>query len=312
MKNSVMINLNDFKKNKYSQNGEDGVLEKIFQELDIDKGVFCEFGAWDGIHLSNTQALYERGWSGIYIEGNEKRFKDLTKNITNTNSKLICEYVQVNGDRSLDNLLNLSGIFSSDKAFDLLSIDIDSDDLLIFKSLKNYRPTVLVIEFNPTIPLDVEYINPKGENKGNSARSIVNYVTSQKYILISVTETNLIFIAAEKKPITIRGFDLNDVEIFPIIRYFWGYDGTLMFCQNGQVQTQEILTVPWTSAFFHQPIPQSMRNFNHGSLQKVLQILFSTLNVSLFSMPSFIKKIFTVLKKHYISWRTSWDSKNES
>lgn len=124
----MLLNLNDFKKNKYSQNGEDGVLEKIFQELDIDKGVFCEFGAWDGIHLSNTYALYERGWSGIYIEGNEKRFKDLTKNITNTNSKLFCEYVQVNGDRSLDNLLNLSGIFSSDKAFDLLSIDIDSDD----------------------------------------------------------------------------------------------------------------------------------------------------------------------------------------
>jgi len=307
MKNSIMINLNDFKKNKYSQNGEDGVLEKIFIELDIVEGLFCEFGAWDGIHLSNTYALYERGWSGIYIEGNEERFKDLTKNITNTNSILICDYVQVTGDKSLDNLLNLSGIFSSGRQLDLMSIDIDSDDLSVLKSLKNYRPTVLVVEYNPTIPLDVDYINPQSENKGNSARSIVNYATSQKYILISVTDTNLIFITAEKKPITIRGFDLNDVEIFPIIRYFWGYDGTLMFCQHEQVQTQEILSVPWTSAFFHQPIPQSMRKFNHGSLLKVLHISFSTLNVSLFSMPSFIKKIFTVLKKHYISWRASWD-----
>ena len=296
-----MINLNDFKKNKYSQYGEDGILEKIFKELDVSEGVFCEFGAWDGIHLSNTYALYEKGWSGVYIEGNKKRFKDLTKNITDSSSKLVCHYVEVNGDRSLDNLLNLSGMFSYDTALDLLSIDIDSDDLSVFKSLKNFRPTVLVIEYNPTIPLDVEYTNPKGENKGNSARSIVNFATSQKYILISVTDTNLIFIAAEKKPINIKSFDLNDVEVFPIIRYFWGYDGTMMFCQNGLVQTQEILSVPWTSAFFHQPIPKSLRKYNHGSLLKAMHISFSTLNIFFFSMPSFIKKIFTVLKKYYIS-----------
>lgn len=296
-----MINLNDFKKNTYSQYGEDGILEKIFKELGIEKGLFCEFGAWDGIHLSNTYALYEQGWSGVYIEGDKKKFKELTKNITDPSSKLICHYVQVSGDRSLDNLLNLSGIFSSHRALDLLSIDIDSDDLSIFKSLKNFRPTVLVIEYNPTIPLDVEYINPQGENKGNSARSIVNFASSQKYILISVTDTNLIFIVAEKKPINIRSFDLNDVEIFPIIRYFWGYDGTIMFCLNGLVQTQEILSVPWTSAFFHQPIPKSLRKFNHGCLIKVLHISFSILNVLLFSMRPFIKKAFALLKKRYIS-----------
>ena len=36
---------NDFKKNVYSQNGEDGILEEILKKLDLRKnGWCCEFG----------------------------------------------------------------------------------------------------------------------------------------------------------------------------------------------------------------------------------------------------------------------------
>ena len=46
---------NDFKKNIYSQNGEDGILEEVLKKLDLKKnGWCCEFGAWDGKHGSNT------------------------------------------------------------------------------------------------------------------------------------------------------------------------------------------------------------------------------------------------------------------
>ena len=43
-----------FKKNIYSQNGEDGIIEVILNRLDdkLDK-TCCECGAWDGINLSN-------------------------------------------------------------------------------------------------------------------------------------------------------------------------------------------------------------------------------------------------------------------
>ena len=45
----------NFKKNIYSQNGEDGILEEILKKLNIKKnGWCCEFGAWDGKHGSNT------------------------------------------------------------------------------------------------------------------------------------------------------------------------------------------------------------------------------------------------------------------
>ena len=49
---------NKHKKNFYSENGEDGVLLYILKKTKIIKNTkplwCCEFGAWDGIHGSNT------------------------------------------------------------------------------------------------------------------------------------------------------------------------------------------------------------------------------------------------------------------
>ena len=66
-----------YSKNKYSQNGEDGVIEELLKRLQIDNGWVCEFGAWDGKHLSNTFKLVEKGFNAVYIEGDKERYKDL-------------------------------------------------------------------------------------------------------------------------------------------------------------------------------------------------------------------------------------------
>ena len=73
----------NFYGNIHSQIGQDGILQEIFKKLNLKKGFFCEFGAWDGIYLSNCRKLVEEGWAGVFIEGNEKRFKDLQKLRTN-------------------------------------------------------------------------------------------------------------------------------------------------------------------------------------------------------------------------------------
>ena len=60
----MKINLFDFHKNIYSQNGEDGIIEKLVSVLKIGSGFFVEFGAWDGKHWSNSYNLYQNGWHG--------------------------------------------------------------------------------------------------------------------------------------------------------------------------------------------------------------------------------------------------------
>jgi len=285
-----LINLNLYKSNKFSQNGEDGILDKLFSELNLQFGTFCEFGAWDGMYMSNTYSLYSQKWNSIYIEGNPKKFESLKVNITAKNSFLVCEYVQIEGHNNLDNIIGRANSFLGTSSLELLSIDIDSDDLAVFKSLVCCKPLVVVIEYNPTIPLDVEYMNPVGENKGNSARAVINYALSIEYCLVAITATNLIFIQTSKKPTNIKSFSLDDVNDFPIKRYFWGYDGSLIISHDLTFNIPEVIKVPWSTAFIAQPVPRFLRGFDLGFFKKLYLFSYSFLKLSIFSpLIKFIK-----------------------
>ena len=65
---------NKYAKNIYSQNGEDGIIEELLKRLDIKNGWVCEFGAWDGINLSNTFRLVENGFNAVFIEGDQNKY----------------------------------------------------------------------------------------------------------------------------------------------------------------------------------------------------------------------------------------------
>ncbi len=141
--------LNRYAKWKYSQYGEDGIIEEIFNRLNITQGFFVEFGAADGIFVSNTRHLWEQGWKGVYIEPNRKDFLNLQKN-----------YPVDSGVQTLDYFVSWEGnagngvLFDDIKArhfpsqeIDFLSIDVDGADYYILKSLK-CRPKVICIENN--------------------------------------------------------------------------------------------------------------------------------------------------------------------
>ena len=142
----IQINsLLNFFGNIYSQRGQDGILQEIFRRLEISQGTFVEFGAWDGVYLSNSRLLFEKGWAGVFIEGDEHKFSTLKNNYQNYNDViLINRMVEIEGTNSLQSLLSQY----SNKNIDLLSIDIDGYDLEILASLEksNLRPTVIVIE----------------------------------------------------------------------------------------------------------------------------------------------------------------------
>lgn len=72
--------LNRFGKCVYSQYGEDGIIEEIFRRIGISNGFFVEFGAFDGISLSNTRHLWEKGWNGVMIEQSPSAFAKLKQN----------------------------------------------------------------------------------------------------------------------------------------------------------------------------------------------------------------------------------------
>jgi len=58
----------------WSQNKEE---EYILQACPEPKGRFLDFGAYEPFGLSNTRALFERGWGGVLIEPSPSPFERL-------------------------------------------------------------------------------------------------------------------------------------------------------------------------------------------------------------------------------------------
>ena len=212
-----------YKKNVYSQNGEDGVLAELLKRLGINNGWVCEFGAWDGVHLSNTFNLIEQGFRGVLIEGDKNKYQELLKTASKINAlpkKRSAhvkndkgDFVKVNfgdpmvydriipiqstigyneGDVLLDDVLETTDI---PKDFDVLSIDVDSCDYYIWKSLQKYQPKIVVIEINSSVnPNDPNWIYTPNHSRFTTTafRPMLNLGIEKGYTFVLHTG-NMIF-----------------------------------------------------------------------------------------------------------------------
>ena len=187
--------LAQFRCNTYSQNGEDGVLSEVLRRLGISTGFFVEFGAWDAKYLSNTYLLAERGWSGLMIEADPSRYQDLLRNLARFEGRVsgLKAFVDERGDSALDRILSRA---DAPKDLDLLSIDVDSNDWQIWSGVTTYRPTVVVLEINSSIPPGILQTHRNAQILGCSFSSAIALGSRKGYTPVCHTG-NLIFVLDE-------------------------------------------------------------------------------------------------------------------
>lgn len=139
IRDSSWLNLR--RKDITSQNGEDGVLEAIFDRIGVRTWWCVEVGAHDGMTNSNTwQFRMKHGWTGVLIEQDKNLIPKLQENSGDDD---IIVHGTVDAVNSLDRILLQTLI---PRNFDLLSIDVDGNDQELWRSLKHYKPRVVVIE----------------------------------------------------------------------------------------------------------------------------------------------------------------------
>jgi len=193
------VSLLEYRDNKYSQFGEDGIIEEICCRLGIKEGWFVEFGAWDGKHLSNTyNLLANKGWQGVLIECDPEKYKALlqTKKAYLDRLHTLCAKVGFEGETRLDSLLAKTPI---PQEFELLSIDIDSYDWQVWNALEKYKPRIVIIESNSTIPPGIIQIHKPPESCGASFTALVSLGQSKGYQLVCHTG-NCFFVRDELVP----------------------------------------------------------------------------------------------------------------
>lgn len=215
-----------FEKNVKSQFGEDGVIEEIFKRIGVSNKFCIEFGAWDGMHLSNIWNLWHNNdWNALLIESDSEKYKELIITIQDfPKVKPLLAFIRPDGENSLDSILQE---LDFPNIFDLLSIDIDGNDFYIFKGLNKHTPRVLLIEYNPTIPPSLEVVQKEGEYFGSSALSILNLAHNKGYKLAHMTDTNMILI--HESEFDKMGFEEPPLEHFFVNKHLTylisSYDG---------------------------------------------------------------------------------------
>ena len=112
----------------YSQNGEQEHILTFLRDMGLDTGHILEFGAGDGITMSNTKALRDMGWTAALYDGKasgDVKQAWISLDWFNKRHKLAC---------------------------DLFCIDIDGNDYHILERCflaLSFKPSLIVAEINP-------------------------------------------------------------------------------------------------------------------------------------------------------------------
>lgn len=133
----------------YSQNGEDGIISEIFKRIGVTNRYFVEIGTSTGLE-NNTALLVLDGWQGLWIEGsaeaNQKAKNHWKKVISKGQLKTLTAMVTA---ENFQDLLKDSDVPTD---LDLLSLDIDRNTYYAFEKMTDFRPRVLILEYNGVFP----------------------------------------------------------------------------------------------------------------------------------------------------------------
>jgi hypothetical protein len=128
--------LNSFEAKIYSSTGVDGIIYALLQKIGIINNFCVEFGVGDGREC-NTRYLIEKGWDYLHMDGQENAF---------TYTRINKEYINA------ENINSLFVKYGVPKEFDILSIDLDYNTYWVWEAIDGYRPRIVIIEYNASIP----------------------------------------------------------------------------------------------------------------------------------------------------------------
>jgi uncharacterized protein YxeA len=177
-----VTSLRRFEKKVYSQNGEDGIIEEIFNRIGTTNKYYVEFGTESGTETNTRYLKDKKSWTGLLMDGSHEN-KDI-----NLHKEMI----------SPMNIISLLKKYNVPEEPDLISVDTDMYDYWIAKEiLTEYRPRVIIVEFNSLLKecdtVDISYINEfpfwngyDGGYFGSSLCALYQLMAKNQYSLVFV------------------------------------------------------------------------------------------------------------------------------
>ncbi|EGG41176.1 hypothetical protein Nlim_1983 [Candidatus Nitrosarchaeum limnium SFB1] len=238
------FNINQHEKKIYSQNGEDGIIEYIFSKIGTTNKFSVEFGVGDGFESNTVFLLEKKNWKGLMMDygsdqkiqlsnivkkawsirklglkKNIQKYVAFIKKIINRKKRSKNFNLDIKHERvTAENIQNLFKKYNVPIVFDLLSIDIDYNDYWVWKSIVDYSPRVVIIEYNSSIlpteskvvPYDPEAIWDGTNYFGASLLALKNLGSKKGYTLVGCDSNgvNAFFCKSD----LLKNFYIKDID----------------------------------------------------------------------------------------------------
>ena len=153
--------LSSYEARVFSQHGEDGVTAEILARIGRVSSYFVEFGVGSGQEGNCVLLADAFAWSGLFIEADPGSFGGLSAKYLH-NSRVDVRRTLVTTE-NIESTFVEAGVPAEP---DILSIDVDGTDYWLWKSVTNFRPRLIIIEYNSSVDLDRQLVRPCDEVAG--------------------------------------------------------------------------------------------------------------------------------------------------
>jgi hypothetical protein len=218
----------------HSMQGEDGHLLHIFNQIGVTNRRFVEIGIQNGMECNTANLTFNFGWSGVLIEGSPEDAAAAKRNYA-------C-FPGVTVTQSFVTRENVSGLLKTANAHseaDLFSLDIDGNDYWIWEALTEFKPRVVVVEYNAvfgperavTIPYKADFCAGQHHPRlycGASLAALTKLANRKGYVLVGCADLgpNAFYVRADQlngklpvvsvkdayRAIHLKRFTLTDAE----------------------------------------------------------------------------------------------------
>ena len=136
--------LEDYEFKIFSQWGEDGIIQHLTKSIEIKNKTFIEFGVEDFIEANCRFLLMKDDWKGFVIDSSKNNISRLQSLYFYWKYELNSLVAYITKE-NINDLLSKSG-FKEDLG--ILSIDLDGNDYYILQAIENFKPRILICEYN--------------------------------------------------------------------------------------------------------------------------------------------------------------------
>ena len=127
-----------------SQWGEDGIIQYLVNNIEIENKIFVEFGV-EKYTESNTRFLLQNNnWKGLVLDGSEENINYIKNDPIYWRYNLKAECAFIDKD-NINDLISRNGINGD---IGILSVDIDGNDYWVWEAIDCISPRIVICEYN--------------------------------------------------------------------------------------------------------------------------------------------------------------------